>query len=143
MELAKSGLLISVSFLLSVMVAGCGAGGPTEGAPGVVRGQVLVGPQCSVVRESEPCPDLPLSAPLEVHRALDEKPFNAIEGRVVQRLNSDSYGDFWVTLPAGSYWIIGLSPGQAPLPRPPEPILVHLDPGAEQEITLRYDSGIR
>ena len=145
MESVQSGSLIPVSLLMlfSVVTAGCGAGGMTETARGAVRGQVLVGPQCPVVRESEPCPDRPLSAPVEVRRAQDENLTNATEGRVVQRLTSDREGEFKITLPAGMYWIIGLSPGQAPLPRPPGPILVHLEPAAEEKITLRYDSGIR
>lgn len=34
-------------------------------------------------------------------------------------------------------------PAEAPLPIPPEPILVHLEPGGRVQITLNYDSGIR
>lgn len=145
MESAKRGGLISASLLLllSIMAVGCSSGGPAEAPLGAVERRVLLGPQCPVVRENEPCPDRPLSAPIEVRRARSEDAADASTGRVVRRLNSGRDGEFEILLPAGPYWFIGLSPGEAPLPRPPEPILVHLEPGGRVQITLNYDSGIR
>lgn len=145
MNSAKCGVLLTGTLLvlLSVLIAGCGAGGTTETPWGAVRGDVLVGPQCPVVHDNEPCPDRPLSAPIEVRRALDADRANASKGRVVRRLTADHDGEFRISLPPGSYWFIGLAPGEAPLPRPPEPVLVHLEPAGREQITLNYDSGIR
>ena len=98
-----------------------------------VFGTVRVGPSCPVQRESDPCPDRPLSATLV---------FRNPAGTEVARTLSDAAGFYSVALPAGKYTIVPFTPGGGTLPRGVEQ---DIEVPVSQWITadVTYDSGIR
>jgi len=62
-----------------------------------VRGSVLLGPQCPVVREGEDCPDKPYATTLVVTKTDQSK--------VIKEFKSDENGKFSVQVPPGEYSI--------------------------------------
>ncbi|MEX2160995.1 MAG: hypothetical protein WD751_03690 [Anaerolineales bacterium] len=98
-----------------------------------IRGQVLLGPNCPVVQEDEPCPDTPYQTELVVTSA---------DGvREIKRFSSDADGRFEVNLPAGAYSI--RSPGGTGLPYCSVNDVLDVRPGRMTETTVFCDSGIR
>jgi hypothetical protein len=106
---------------------------PTPSVPGVtgVAGTVLVGPQCPVVRQDEPCPDRPLEATIMF---LDEG------GQSVASVRSGTDGRFFVALQPGVYRIVPEDFGR--LPHASESS-VTVTAGQVAEVIVSYDSGIR
>jgi hypothetical protein len=99
-----------------------------------IAGQVLAGPQCPVVMEGSPCPDLPLEATLRV----DE-----VGGGSSETVESDSDGRFKLELPPGEYSVVALPVGDGPFPAPPAEQMVTVREGTFSELTIYYDTGIR
>lgn len=62
-----------------------------------VKGSVLLGPQCPVVRGEEDCPDKPYATTLVI-TTLDQS-------RVIKEFKSDENGTFSVQIPPGEYAI--------------------------------------
>lgn len=62
-----------------------------------VRGNVLLGPQCPVVREEENCPDKPYATTLVIT--------TTDQSRVIKEFKSDESGTFSVRVPPGEYAI--------------------------------------
>lgn len=121
-------LLLTAAFLL----AGCTAGsllGPE--APQGVQGTVLIGPQCPVAIASDPCPDLPFEATLDIW---DDG------GSYITRVRSGPDGRFRVGLLAGDYLIEPESGTPFPWAGAIE---VRVDDGRWSEVTVHYDTGIR
>ena len=111
-----------------------GACGPNEIPPDTgVRGSVLIGPTCPVVRVGTECPDRPFQSVLKV---------NQTDGRVVAQAESDDAGRFQIALPPGDYILEPASPNPgAPPYAPPLPFTV--TQGVWTTLTVQYDSGIR
>lgn len=121
--------LFTFLFLLATaVIAGCNQDVPGQGISGVV----LLGPNCPVVQEEQPCPDTPFQTTLVVT--------TADGSRVIKEFSSDANGKFEVLLPPGEY-TIG-SPQGVTLPYcASDPVRVNA--GAMTEITVNCDTGIR
>ncbi|MDO8564378.1 MAG: hypothetical protein Q7R88_00075 [bacterium] len=72
------------------------SGGNSAGVQSGVRGVVLLGPQCPVVREGEECKDLPFQTTISIFRAVDKTLPLAI-------VFSSASGTFEASLPPGRY----------------------------------------
>jgi hypothetical protein len=134
--------LAVASSLAALVLASCGGpgAGPSTSTTPVpatvtVRGTVLAGPVCPVVREPpDPgCADRPVEgAVIEV---------SSLDGSVVARIVSDSAGHFTVELAPGKYQftpqpVAGLVGTAAPVD-------VEVAPGSGVDQTFSYDTGIR
>ena len=97
-----------------------------------IQGQVLVGPQCPVVREGEVCPDQPYQTTLYVYRA------NGAETPII--VPTDAEGNFRVNLDPGEYTVEAES--GSPFPTCSSQTVI-VEPEGMQTIDLRCDSGIR
>jgi hypothetical protein len=113
-----------------VLAAGCAASGGGGGDTGI-QGVVLAGPQCPVITEASPCPDVPLEADVV---ATDER------GYVVARARSDARGRFRMVTPAGTYTVHveGLPGIQFA-----KPVSVTVSDGRFASVTVSVDTGIR
>ncbi len=100
-------------------------------APQGIDGLVLLGPLCPVVTESDPCPDRPYPATIDVRDDL---------GRYVTTVRSGGDGRFRVGLRPGVYQLLP-EPGD-PLPRAAERD-VTVPEETWVEVTVYYDTGIR
>lgn len=119
------------ALLLAVLIAGCGPGEvpPSTG----VRGEVLIGPTCPVVRVGTECPDRPYPSELEVQRT---------DGRVVARAKTDASGRFEIALRPGDYILVPTSPAPGGPPYA-SPLPFTVTQAAWTSLTVQYDSGIR
>jgi len=97
-----------------------------------IRGTVLVGPQCPVVREGEECPDKPYDTTVDILRSGSDSVFVT--------LNTDKNGHFEASLPPGAYTV--RARGGSPLPVCAEKD-VTTDPSGFIEVLISCDSGIR
>lgn len=118
--------------LLTLALAACTDIAPTPTPPpdSGVRGQVLIGPMCPVVREGTPCPDQPFQATVAV---VDEA------GVTLTAFRSGEDGRFRVALPPGRYTLVPQPDGIRHAPE----VRVEVPPGEFVEVTVTYDSGIR
>jgi hypothetical protein len=121
--------------ILGLVVVACG-GAPVDGdtSPPVasnVRGVVLLGPMCPVVRENSPCPDRPIQARLRVTSA-DGASFVA---------DTDEEGRFHLTLEPGRYAVHAVD---LTLGRSSKPTTFEVPPsGPVVDVVVLVDSGIR
>ena len=101
-----------------------------------IRGTVLLGPNCPVVRvpPDDKCADKPYSVSLEVTEAAS--------GRPVKTFQSDEQGRFSVALPAGEYVIRGADSSK-PFPRCSSPGPFTVRTGSFTEVAVSCDTGIR
>lgn len=98
-----------------------------------VSGNVLLGPNCPVVQQDEPCPDTPYQTELVVTSA---------DGmREIKRFSSDANGEFEVNLAVGTYAIRSPNSGGLPYCSTNEPFTVTA--GTMTEVTVFCDTGIR
>jgi hypothetical protein len=113
-----------------VLLAGCGSNGSGDGDTGI-RGVVLAGPQCPVVTEASPCPDLPVQATVVATDA---------NGSVVARADSDARGRFRMPAPPGTYTLTveGLTGIEFA-----KPTTVTVSAGRFVSVTVSVDTGIR
>jgi hypothetical protein len=113
------------------VLGGCGraAAPPTDSG---IAGLVLIGPQCPVVQEGEPCPDVPFEAELRVR---------ADDGRV-STTRSGPDGRFRLELAPGHYVVEPVAPNPGAPPQA-SPVGVEVAPHAFTDVTITYDSGIR
>lgn len=114
------------------LAAACGTDsllGPD--APQGIDGLVLIGPQCPVQSEENPCPDLPYEAAIELWNE---------DGEFVTRIRSGTDGTFRVGLRPGSYRL---------LPQSGDPFPVAQEQTVEVvrdeyvDVTVLFDTGIR
>ena len=129
-------VLIAVFSVALLALAACG-GEPAKGPPesSGIEGQVLLGPQCPVVREGSPCPGKPLRATIEVYSADRQKK--------ITTFTSDAGGRFHVGLLPGDYYVNPLPPNpNRPLPAG-RPQTVTVEDHKWTEVTIEYDTGIR
>jgi hypothetical protein len=117
----------------AVLLAAC-QGQPTPTDSGIA-GQILIGPQCPVVRPGmeEECADKSYQATVVVKTASG--------AREVARFQSDGKGQFRVALRPGTY-LLEPVPGGPILPHA-APMTVQVDAGMFTEVTIFYDTGIR
>jgi hypothetical protein len=96
-----------------------------------IEGLVLLGPQCPVQTQADPCPDVPYRAWIDVRTG---------RGAQVTRVRSDAEGRFRVGLRAGSYVL-------EPEAGSPFPVAgaqtVEVDEGAYTDVIVSFDTGIR
>ncbi len=119
---------------LAILSLACSSNRTTTLTSGI-QGQVLLGPQCPVVREGSPCPDLPYQATIAV--------WNASRTEKSTAFATDEQGRFRIPLAPGDYYIDPQpASGGRPLPRP-VPQTVTVFPGQFVQVTIQYDSGIR
>lgn len=82
-----------------------GCGGPKAGADAGdsgVAGRVLLGPQCAVEQQGDPCPELPAAgATVTVSEQLPGDSYAA--GTVVASTTTDAHGRFRAAVPPGDY----------------------------------------
>jgi hypothetical protein len=108
-------------------------GSPHPSPDSGVRGRVLAGPQCPVMKADSPCPDKPLEAEIEVQ---------APNGDVVARVKSGSDGTFEVTVQPGQYVLVPQPPSEMGFPYG-KPVHVVVGPHRFTRVTVSFDTGIR
>ena len=114
------------------LAAACGSDdllGPD--APQGIDGLVLIGPQCPVQSEENPCPDLPYEATVDVRTQA---------GDLVTRVRSGSDGTFRIGLRAGSYRLVPESGDPFPVAQEQT---VEVEAGIYASVTILFDTGIR
>ena len=134
---APSGTLGHCRPLLWVMVlclalVGCGSDlllGP-DAAQGI-DAIALLGPNCPVFSEADPCPDTPFQAWIDI---LDNR------GDMVARVRTDETGRFHLGLKPGQYRVVGESGD--PFPSGGEED-VAVTAGMWTSVTVHFDTGIR
>ncbi len=127
----KPGLGFVVCVLLA---AGCGPASPTPGLTSGIQGQVTLGPTCPVVQADSPCPDQPYQARLDI---MDSR-----QSRTIVSIATDDQGQFRLSLPAGDFVLVPVSPSPSAPPQA-QPVPFHLDPDEWLTLEVVYDSGIR
>ena len=128
MKLTRGGTAI----LLAVALGSCGRGDILgAGARQGIEGVVLIGPQCPVVSQNDPCDDLPYEVSIEVESR---------DGVPVTRFRSDAEGRFRVGLFPGFYTIIPESGDPFPRAEPQEVIVLR---DSFTEVEILFDTGIR
>jgi hypothetical protein len=126
--------------LVVALAAGCGANtnSPTPettvaSSPTGVEGTTVVDQGCPVLPVDSPCPQRPLPARVLV---LNQK------GAEVTRTDTNERGEFRIELAVGSYILQGQNLTGAPLPTA-TPVPVNVQKGQMQEVTIKFDSGVR
>jgi len=105
---------------------------PTSSSDSGIEGRVLLGPACpGPVSADKPCPDQPYQATIQVQ---DQN------GNTVTQFQTDSNGDFHVSLNPGTYILHPETTGA--FPRAADQT-VTVDPGQFTKVQIEYDSGIR
>lgn len=115
-----------------LILAGCGTQdllGPD--APQGIDGTVLLGPQCPVASQEDPCPDLPYQAWIVIRRS---------DGHRITRIRSDEGGRFRVGLSPGSYVLDPQSGDPFPIAAEQE---VAVEAGRYTDVLVSFDTGIR
>jgi len=102
-------------------------------APQGIEGIVLLGPMCPVVSESDPCPDVPYQAEIEVRTAAD---------RHVTTVRSGEDGRFRVGLEPGRYRLVPGNGSSSPFPTASDQTVDVLE-GVYTQVTVGFDTGIR
>jgi hypothetical protein len=117
-----------------ILTASCSA--PTPSDPPVpdsgVRGTVLYGPLCPVIRAGTPCPDRPWQGSVQA--------YTQDGATAVGSAPTDKQGTFTLPLNPGIYLVTPVTPDGPPTAKFRQ---VRVEPGAFVEVTLQVDSGIR
>lgn len=117
---------------IALALAACGPSdllGP--GAVQGIDGLVLLGPQCPVQTQTDPCPDLPYQAWID---------FRTAGGAQITRVRSDEEGRFRVGLRPGSY-VLDPESG-SPFPVAGEQA-VEVEADEYTAVIVSFDTGIR
>lgn len=115
--------LLATALLLSACAG-------TPSASGGIEGTVTAGPTCPVETLDSPCPPMPWSGTVRATSA---------DGDVYEA-ETDSKGNFSLSLPPGTYEVAPETGGQAPPTGIPETVVVT---EAMQTVDLEVDTGIR
>lgn len=121
--------------ILALVVVACGSEAPAPGAGDQgVRGVVLLGPQCPVVTESSPCPDVPLPG-VTIRVLQDGEPLD-------ETATSDESGRFELRLPPGDYTLEAIVPEGGP-GMFAKPVDVTVPASGFVDVVVSVDTGIR
>lgn len=123
--------IAALSVLILTLTA-CAERGPSAPTDSGIRGIVLVGPMCPVIKAGSPCPDRPMAADIQVTR----------NGEVVTTVRSRSDGRFSVDLSPGDYVLLPVQPSPGGLPFA-KPVPVTVEPHRFTAVRIEFDSGIR
>jgi hypothetical protein len=120
-------------FLAFVLVlAACGGDGSGDlrsPADSGIRGMVVAGPQCPVVRAGSPCPDAPWNGTIRITG----------DGGVDVEIATFGEGRFAIAIAPGTYLIQAEVTGPASAP----PVTVDVPGRGYVEVALTVDTGIR
>lgn len=108
----------------------------TSSSEGTVTGEVVLGPTCPV----EHNPPLPGCEPKPYPTTVEIRPVSPSESYAA--LNTDSLGDFKISLPPGTYYFNAQSQSSMPYPRC-SPEQVSVTAGEVKNVTITCDTGIR
>jgi hypothetical protein len=124
-------LSILLLLVLSATVA-CGDGAAGDGTSGI-EGRVTIGPQCPVMQEGSPCPDVPYVATVRVLR----------DGATVATGRSGQDGSFRISVAPGEYVVdaVPLEENGIAMVRVQPRVVVTA--GGYTQVDLSFDSGIR
>jgi hypothetical protein len=128
----RSSIVAIVGVALLVVATGCASSdllGP-DALQGI-DGMVLLGPQCPVQRQDDPCPDLPYQAWIQVRRR---------GGGFVTRVRSGDDGRFRLGLRPGTYLLDPESGSPFPSATDEEAVV---ESGVYTDVVIRFDTGIR
>ena len=120
-------------FVLFVLACGPQLKDPAEALTCGVKGQVLIGPMCPVMREGVECPDQPYQTTLAVLN---------LDGQEVTRFDTDAEGKFQINFPPGDYILHPDLPSGRPIPSAADVPFTVL-PNEFTNIIVTFDSGIR
>ena len=118
------------AFTITFIVTACGAAGSGDGTSGI-EGRALAGPQCPVIVEGSPCPDLPWEGTVVVADVSAGDEFTVETG---------ADGRFRLPLAPGSY-VLSIRAGSSPSSAKPQTILV--ESGSFTDVVISVDTGIR
>lgn len=118
-----------LSAMLGVLASACG-GTAGAGSSGI-RGVVLLGPQCPVVQQGSPCPDLPFEGAVAVTN---------LSGRLVGTTRSGADGRFEIRVEPGTYVLQAIDLQGINLSKP---VTVEVRAGHMSDATVLVDTGIR
>lgn len=121
---------VVASVVLALSSVACG--GADEPPDSGVRGVVTAGPQCPVVVQGSPCPDLPWQGTVRV---------STTDGDVAGEVQTDDDGRFEIAVHAGEYELTAAIESGGPTTASPQ--MVEVATGAWAEVTLVVDTGIR
>ncbi len=126
---------MSRAALLWGLLAGCAAAAPAA-PPGVLAGQVTLGPVRPSQRTDQPAPPMPLEAyaarALRIRRA---------DGAAVVRVPIGPDGAYRIALPPGVYVVELAGTGGDRAPGLPRTIAIHA--GEALRLDVRIDTGLR
>lgn len=121
--------------ILALVVVACGSEAPGPGAEDSgVRGVVLLGPQCPVVTDASPCPDVPLPG-VTIRVLKDGEPLD-------ETATSDESGRFELRLPPGEYTLQAIVPEGGP-GMFAKPVDVTVPADGSVDVVVPVDTGIR
>lgn len=123
--------LITIS-AAATTIAACASAGSTPSEPTGLTGVVMRGPVTPVCRVDVPC-DAPFSATFNVER----------NGRRVTQFQSDSAGQFTVSLAPGPYIVVPNSDAPVISPSSQAKSVTVADNGMLTVVRLTFDTGIR
>jgi hypothetical protein len=124
-------LSILLLLVLSATVA-CGDGAAGDGTSGI-EGRVTIGPQCPVMQEGSPCPDVPYVATVRVLR----------DGATVATGRSGQDGSFRISVAPGEYVVDAVPFEENGIAMVRVQPRVVVTAGGYTQVDLSFDSGIR
>jgi hypothetical protein len=125
--------LLAPLVVLALTTCCAGSGDEPAGGSGI-EGLVTIGPQCPVVQEPTPCPDLLFAATIVVQ--------DVATGERVAEGESGEDGRFRIDLPPGSYRVLPQWPND-PGPPTAQEQLAEVEEGRYTRVDVQYDTGIR
>jgi hypothetical protein len=119
-----------LAFTIALVVTACGAPGSGDGTSGI-EGRALAGPQCPVMVEGSPCPDLPWEGTVVAAGPSSGDEFTVETG---------ADGRFRLPLAPGTY-VLSIRAGSSPPSAKPQTVVV--EPGSFADVVISVDTGIR
>ena len=117
----------------ALILTACASEAPKSGPDSGIRGTVLLGPRCPVVRQDSPCPDTPWVGTVSVSRSGDGQ---------VSTVQTSAQGTYAVALDPGAYNVVPVLPGSGGPPfAGPVTVVVHAHEYTKADLTV--DTGIR